>query len=976
MLKFSLSVVVLCGLTASLSGCEDNPDQTFKKAPAGAGDLWNDGKTPATYDRQARNTFADSFNAASKQEICSGPVKAARWSEMVNQPVKPPRLFAGLDLAGGEAWTGLDFRDAERGVPGMKVDGKDFKGNCQSNSLGGDEETLTASWGDSNEVLVQYKLSNNTIEFLQLNQGYRGTLDFASRPDEPNKPNPFGQHKYSIGVGKVIQRDGSNWELNWSNPAILKKQATELYDAMMFTFAPELPGNQDDCVTTAVCVARETGGGEAFFGARPIGMYLHIPSVYNPAPAPSTPDYLYTFFVKLMPFSTAEMFLSLDRVGPTALARKLGTREVDCNMRLGQSYGEFLDNCVNVTKEAAENQKVKAKLLGGITHTTENFVLSVEGVNLDFSSLAIGEDKVIQDGWEPQAADEATQFILDIRASGKALNDYAADKTTFTFQGTGTVYREFARRVQADIHARMKEWDPTYQPHPIGAEECLFPAGANPDTWKPAAGCTGFEAFVTPAAPDTQDPGVNRVSIGANTARALGFKSAMKPGDPVAVFCSDPGTFDHCGGQEHVGYRGSLFDGSFKRVVDYLGGGDILRLPPALRDRKYYFKHWGHAYIKYMKAALEYPTDLSKPEYDKYEPEPDHLLFNQIGSSGDREKFEYIDRRYTAEGQEPTKLEYESLIISGNQQDTRFHRRMTRAERALYWAMAKDKNGHLAGNEDNVRLSNLVGSVVIATNWSGKDATKDAYFCATHEDAECPSKPPRDSKRPEYNKVHPQCPSGCLLDDFGNPLLTNYRGAFTKTIFSVGTAYLKLVETIPLLRAAKVAVPNWPDPYSPPGEGAQVGQPRIVLVEWKPKMPGNGTRIPLNAQRDKFIPSATANFSGSSLSLDLDYDPQPDGSMQIDGLQSNEYMGDIFLCVDPASGDLLRAEQYESMAEIQDWLRLHPGADSECELVVRYSAFNNYPVMLAAKKAGIVVNVGQGSGVGRITTIEMYDPSL
>ena len=239
-----LAAAIACGV--SLSGCEDNPDQFYKQAPAGAGDRWNDGQTNPYADPHARNGFTENFNSTTKQEICSGPVKQKRWAEMVKAPIKPPRFIGGLDLAGGDAWTGLDFRDAE-------------KVNCQSKSTGGDESTLAAQWGDAGEIEVTYKLSNNTIDFIQLNQGYRGTLDFESRPDAPGAPNPFGKHTYSIGVGVPVRRDGQPWEIKWSSPT-WNKQATELYDALMYTFSPTLPGDQVDCIKAATCLARQVGG--------------------------------------------------------------------------------------------------------------------------------------------------------------------------------------------------------------------------------------------------------------------------------------------------------------------------------------------------------------------------------------------------------------------------------------------------------------------------------------------------------------------------------------------------------------------------------------------------------------------------------------------------------------------------------------------------------------------------------------------
>src|SRR5688500_1422077 len=84
----------------ALPACEDNPDQIYKKAPPGAQNRWNDGKTPPVWD-PARNGFFDSFNSTTKQELCPGPVKQKKWAQMINEPVIPPVKIAGLDLSGG-----------------------------------------------------------------------------------------------------------------------------------------------------------------------------------------------------------------------------------------------------------------------------------------------------------------------------------------------------------------------------------------------------------------------------------------------------------------------------------------------------------------------------------------------------------------------------------------------------------------------------------------------------------------------------------------------------------------------------------------------------------------------------------------------------------------------------------------------------------------------------------------------------------
>jgi hypothetical protein len=953
-------LILLGASCLAFSGCEDGPDQIYGKAPNGAGDRWNDGKTPGTWDDGAKNGFGDSFGGTSRQELCSGAEKQKRWSQMVNEPLVPPRMLGGLDVAGGDLWPGLLFEDAERKL-------------CQSDAMGTDGEgSLYASWGDAAELQVGYNLSNHKINFVQINQGYKGTVDFKSRPGSR-----FGAHTYQIGVGIPVKRDGKNFDIEWLVPTRLDEQATELYDAMMYSFSPDLPGDDVNCRASAACRAQSDGMGGGGFGARNLGMYLHVPSVSKPQPVPSTPDFLYLWPVKVLPFSNAEMFLKLDEEGPTASATGLGDRtpKATCTMKLGVEYGRFLEDCVTVLQDPQQNQQAKNKLLGNLQHTSENFIFDVVGVNLDFTAEAIGAFDVVHDDWVPQAHDTATEFLVDIRANGKMLNEYSKDGKTFTFAGTAAIYREYARLVQKDLHARMADM-PNLKDLPkfeLGDPKCLLPnplpEGFDIEHWHHEAGCTGMEQFITPANPDTGNANLDRVSVGPKVAQALRFTTVLKPGDPVAVFCADPGTFDHCGGAtDHAGFSSSLWDGTYRRVLDYLGDGDPFKLPPEARDRKYYFKLWAHAYIKYLKAASLYPTDLSKADYDAYEPEPDHLIFDDLGA--ENEKFEYIDRRFVTHDREPLKYEYQALIVAGNQRESKFHRRMTRAERTLYRAMEKDKSSAPGGPEDNIRISNLVGSVVLKNNWfdSGKEG-KDAYFCATNEDDDCKA------AGGALNSP-PKAKGKMMLDDYGKPLLTNYQGAFTGTVFTLGTEHLRIVETLPMIRSAKVEVPSHQDPYAL-AKATVAASPRILtLADWRPKSPDNGVRIPRNGQRDRFIPSASVDFTGTSISLNLDYEPDANGMMKLTAVQSNDYMGDLFLCRDPVSGDLLRVEQYESMAEVIEWIQGHPGSYEACGIIIRYSPYNNYPHMLASTKAGIVLLVNQGSGYGRISSVEIYDPNL
>src|SRR5262249_19202748 len=92
---------------------------------------------------------------------CSAEQQAAAPPRMVAQPIKAPRMYAGIDLAGGEDWTGLTIERAEETL-------------CQPTTSAADDNGHTSvSWGgkgnSSGPVTVSYDDTTHQIDFVQLN---------------------------------------------------------------------------------------------------------------------------------------------------------------------------------------------------------------------------------------------------------------------------------------------------------------------------------------------------------------------------------------------------------------------------------------------------------------------------------------------------------------------------------------------------------------------------------------------------------------------------------------------------------------------------------------------------------------------------------------------------------------------------------------------------------------------------------------
>lgn len=108
-------------------------------------------------------------------------------------------------------------------------------------------------------------------------------------------------------------------------------------------------------------------------------------------------------------------------------------------------------------------------------------------------------------------------LTIDIRSSGRVLNEYSADGATFTFAATGAVYREYARELQRRIHGLMSPELPRFG---IGAPECLAEAGARevPER-RVARPDRPLEARVRPLHPDADDIAFTGLRSGRVTVR-------------------------------------------------------------------------------------------------------------------------------------------------------------------------------------------------------------------------------------------------------------------------------------------------------------------------------------------------------------------------------------------------------------------------------------------------------------------------
>ncbi len=385
------------------------------------------------------------------------------------------------------------------------------------------------------------------------------------------------------------------------------------------------------------------------------------------------------------------------------------------------------------------------KVTHGLTHDQEHWTANVLGVNQNFTSLKVAQNPniVVLDTDTPQPGDLAQDWTFDVRARGAVANDYVADPggdyhvagPALSLAGSALVMIEWSRLLLADI-ANILGKEPSF----LGDPRCTgFTNGTPNYKLNPQVACSGIEGMIIPNAvasygpgnattdfsgdfvtlpnsPPGGYPGINQDFIGI-------YSSILKPGDNFGAFCIDPGPGQETDCDENSGF--SLFQNALQHVTRVLGDGVQTNMPAELQDRRYYFKWFGIAYIKYLKAygnfAAAHPgvpgnvpvnqfpvagmqySGLAPSDVDAQQIDLESLFFDyQGGAGGTFDKFEYIDRDFIGQGTGgtynyiPWDFEYGCDLFGGNQRYDNWYRRMDREEIAMFASMLSTRTTRLA----------------------------------------------------------------------------------------------------------------------------------------------------------------------------------------------------------------------------------------------------------------------------------------
>ena len=1004
-MRRSFAIPFLClaaaSMPASLAGCEDGPNQPY--GPAGPNAVGNNnGNTPGGADDAGQGFGGSGNSGANKNVLCNAEVKHATWSNMVKQPILQ-NVLAGVDMAGGPKgdgvpdpmYTAMNPYNVNEGWLGATIDQSE-KINCQSTfafDVFGDGQVFANTWGDNGEVQVWYLTNNRLLYQLSAFNGYLGTLSGQSR-----------DKKHTITVGLNVQATldkTTNITLPWSkDPVTMAASVNTIYDAMLSTYS-SFP-QETDCTTDGHCIVGDFGDQGGYIWFTPLGITLWVATT-NPTAGAATSivSEVDVNLSKVMGFSFGSMLMKLDAAGqgPTVTQNAVFGSTQNCVLQMGLPFKQFHDQCVAPFSDPMKVKVEESKLYGGMGHDDEQYNFNIYGADPTFAATTLMPTQVLGDNDRPASADVQTRIYIDQQALGPIANDFANNDTTQQqdWHGLGMVTLEWAWLAQRQINAALVAQGNGATVHDLGDPACL---SANP-----APGCTGLEGVVTTAPPAAvaAHPAFLANALGPNAVfapadgRFSSLAQGLKPGRWNSYFCfdNDPAGqdytnhFTNCVGNTLDGTQRYYFDAAYHLMTTHAAGGNVTNLPTDFQDVRYFFKTWIFALIKYLQVA-DNPNatidDVDKGYINQYD------IFDDAIGSGQFEQAEYIDRHLlqgaNPKMQAPDDLRFIADVLHGIFNSYEFVRFNYRGETALYTALRTNQSDVIAA-EENALLTNFAGSSVLKTAFP-------SYDCATNGPGPslAPGCPAFDVNvkctAPAYG---PLDANGCLLRDgarcaqgdgrcvpgLGDPILMPYPGAWGTTFLTVGTVSkgLKTEQTNLNFEQAVVDTPIYANPYD---TGSQLMSTLVKTIPYLPKGANVGFPIAIDGLHNNFLETFNMDFSGVTISANVDYDNAVDANgkalgTKIQAIETTDFLGDVYVC-QAGSGELLRVRMYTPAANILDFFKRNPDAVTSCGMIFQYGPYGNYLDYVTSQSNGIRLGINPGQGAGRVVDVTIFDPTL
>ncbi len=952
--------------------------------------------------------------------------------------------YASAAYRSKETWVGVTLEKAEQVL-------------CQSSPTSFYYGlTNQAGWGDAQEISVVYDTNTRLLQEMDFSPGYMGTVELDSPKDSSGKSTHYSWNlqyqpvQVSVGGGTPTGLTIDWGDEDPTHPASYHAVVRALYNAFVNTYPNGFP-QEANCEATSHCSALNLGG-NGFMFFYPFQMGFYTASAFSGSAQTNSILVGITLQkTKLLGFSNANVTLRLDAAGsgPQAVTNKVFGTQKNCNYRLGQDYQLFHDTCVapfdaaNPPPPSESNQIEDNKLFGSLLHGDEDYTFDIVGVDPNFGASSLSPTAVVGDSDRPKAGDLARSLTYDQNALGPLTTDYAnndaSNPANLDSHGRGLLDLEWLTLVQrymqqnVGVTADLGDPDCIANPGRYGAatcaapsdcatgyvcqsKQCVAPAGTTPTPgacgpYACGAGglkvCSGLEGAVTTAPPASVSDyvmlgGGSPTQLKANAVGKAAFtfsdlQAGMHPSATWQVhFCSAPastlidpttGMIDPAAAGQLCPSPGSAYPGPFNQMMYQVQRNldkATQKAHPELNDPRFYFERFANSAIKFFMNADNPAATVTT--IDATPLDPYSIFYDAIGA-GQFEIAEYVDRRAVNTGslKQPLDLVITADPVDGIINDYTFTAFNFRGETAVYEALTQVSTD-LPGAEE-VLLSNVVGSPVLVNAY----APYGGYPCAINTD-----------------------PSKCLgftgpVDASGNPILKVYAPAWGHTIFNIasGTSSspsgVQITAIQPLLGQATVSLPIYKDPYDIFNTTNKVVGAVSKMIPYLPKQQYVGFPVAFDGSRDKFVSTYNVDFSGTTLSLSVDWDiptaninaPESINKLPVDlgikAIETTDFFGDVFVCAetDPISlvPELLTVHMYTSAQNVLDYLAKYDGATHsgvpypnavvDCGIVLTYSSYGNKLDYITSQANGFRLGINATSGtIGRIVDVTVFDPSV
>lgn len=407
---------LLCGALLAW-GC-DEPDEIYEELPENYNPTAANGQAPVGDHFEGDKGFEDSSGEYDPSlptvEVCSDAEIAERWAWMVNQPIIPMVGAGGLDMRGGDDWSGLTIDEAQS--PDML---------CQASYYADG----IAAWGDYYELIAVWDTETRQIDDILVTPGYKGVIDAGEFVFEVNEP---------------ITRDGVPLTRNDGSSRDPKtdENMRAMDRALIRAFRPELNADEIDCIEAGSCYILASGT-VRFLVFISVGLYVPLEPVQQHIVDLET--------ALKRPFRIGTGEAEVVGLTPTIFGTSAAGIP-DCEITYGTDWADIEANCL------ADDPLAMADVL--TFYGRQYVVVGLGGVLLYFERPGLPIDEVLPLDPTPQAGDSVAILSLNAGYEGDFSMPYS------------DILRIFADNLDAAIRAEVPDLPPE---DPTGAEMLRAP---------------------------------------------------------------------------------------------------------------------------------------------------------------------------------------------------------------------------------------------------------------------------------------------------------------------------------------------------------------------------------------------------------------------------------------------------------------------------------------------------------------------